>query len=74
MPPIRRCTRRLSADGRALLRTRRDVCASLSAKDHLNLFVYDGAIAPDPDGIITGGHNNSTARTIAFRAPTAGGS
>jgi hypothetical protein len=29
--------------------------------------VYDGAIVPDPDGIITGGHNNKTARTVAVR-------
>lgn len=43
-----------------------NVCALLAAKDHLNLFLYDGAITPDPEGIITGGHNNSTARTIAF--------
>jgi hypothetical protein len=44
-----------------------NVCALLAAKDHVNLFTYDGAIVPDPDGIITGGHENSTARTIAFR-------
>ncbi len=43
-----------------------NVCALLAAKDHVNLFTYDGAIVPDPDGIITGGHANSTARTIAF--------
>ena len=45
-----------------------NVCALLAAKDHVNLFLYDGAIVPDPDGIITGGHENSTARTIAFSA------
>jgi hypothetical protein len=33
----------------------------------LNLFLYDGAIVPDPEGIITAGHNNKTARTISFR-------
>jgi hypothetical protein len=43
-----------------------NVCALLAARDHVNLFTYDGAIVPDPDGIITGGHGNSTARTIAF--------
>jgi hypothetical protein len=43
-----------------------NVCALLATKDHVNLFTYDGAIVPDPDGIITGGHDNSTARTIAF--------
>jgi hypothetical protein len=44
-----------------------NVCAFLAAKDHVNLFLYDGAIVPDPDGIITAGHENTTARTIAFR-------
>ncbi len=43
-----------------------DVCALLACKDHVNLFLYDGAIVPDPDNIITGGHNNKTARTISF--------
>ena len=43
-----------------------NVCALLAAKDHVNLFLYDGAIVPDPEGIITGGHTNKTARTIAF--------
>jgi hypothetical protein len=44
-----------------------NVCALLAAKDHVNLFLYDGAIVPDPEGLITGGHDNATARTIAFR-------
>ena len=44
-----------------------NICAFLAAKDHINLFLYDGAIVPDPDGIITGGHDNTTARTVAFR-------
>jgi hypothetical protein len=44
-----------------------NICAFLAAKDHLNVFLYDGAIVPDPDGIITSGHGNKTARTIAFR-------
>ena len=44
-----------------------NVCALLAAKDHVNVFVYDGAIVPDPEGIITGGHSNTTARTIALR-------
>jgi hypothetical protein len=43
-----------------------NVCALLAAKDHVNLFLYDGAIVPDPDEIITGGHDNKTARTVAF--------
>jgi hypothetical protein len=45
-----------------------NVCALLAAKDHVNLFLYDGAIVPDPEGIITAGHTNTTARTVAFRA------
>ncbi|WP_345761995.1 DUF1801 domain-containing protein [Diaminobutyricibacter sp. McL0608] len=44
-----------------------NVCALLAAKDHVNLFVYDGAIVPDPDGIITAGHDNSTARTVGIK-------
>lgn len=43
-----------------------NVCALLAAKDHVNLFLYDGAIVADPEGLITGGHDNKTARTIAF--------
>jgi len=44
-----------------------NVCALLAAKDHVNLFLYDGAIVPDPESIITAGHDNKTARTISFR-------
>jgi hypothetical protein len=44
-----------------------NICALLAAKDHVNVFLYDGAIVPDPDGIITAGHDNKTARTVAFR-------
>ena len=44
-----------------------NVCALLAAKNHVNVFLYDGAIVPDPDGIITGGHDNKTARTVAIR-------
>ena len=43
-----------------------NVCALLAAKDHVNLFLYDGAIVSDPEGIITGGHDNKAARTVAF--------
>ncbi|MCW2859991.1 MAG: hypothetical protein JWP48_1699 [Actinoallomurus sp.] len=43
-----------------------NICALLAAKDHVNVFLYDGAIVPDPEGIITGGHDNKTARTVAF--------
>ncbi len=44
-----------------------NICALLAAKDHVNVFMYDGAIVPDPEGIITGGHDNQTARTVAVR-------
>ena len=44
-----------------------NVCALLAAKDHVNLFLYDGGIVPDPEGIITAGHQNKTARTVSFR-------
>ena len=44
-----------------------NICALLAAKDHVNIFLYDGAIVPDPERIITGGHDNKTARTIAVR-------
>lgn len=43
-----------------------NVCALLATKDHVNLFLYDGGIVPDPEGIITGGHENKTGRTIAY--------
>ena len=43
-----------------------NVAAFLAAKDHVNVFVYDGGIVPDPDGLITAGHDNQTARTIGF--------
>ena len=44
-----------------------NICALLAAKDHVNVFLYDGGIVPDPEGIITAGHANKTARTVAFR-------
>ena len=44
-----------------------NVCALLAAKDHVNVFLYDGAMVPDPYGIITSGHDNETARTVAIR-------
>ena len=43
-----------------------NVCALLAAKDHVNVFLYDGAIVPDPEGIITAGHENKTARMISI--------
>jgi hypothetical protein len=44
-----------------------NICALLAAKDHVNVFLYDGGIVPDPEGIITAGHSNKTARTVAIR-------
>jgi hypothetical protein len=44
-----------------------NICALLAAKNHVNVFLYDGGIVPDPEGIITGGHDNKTARTVAVR-------
>lgn len=44
-----------------------NICALLAATDHVNIFLYDGAIVPDPEGIITAGHDNKTARTMAVR-------
>jgi hypothetical protein len=43
-----------------------NVCALLATKDHVNVFLYDGAIVPDPEGIITAGHDNKTGRMIAI--------
>ena len=44
-----------------------NICALLAAKDHVNVFLYDGGnIPPDPEGIITGGHHNKLARTVAI--------
>jgi hypothetical protein len=43
-----------------------NICALLATKDHVNVFLYDGGIVPDPDQIITSGHTNETARTVAI--------
>ena len=43
-----------------------NICALVAARDHVNVFLYDGAIVPDPEGIITGGQSNKTARTVAI--------
>jgi hypothetical protein len=40
-----------------------NVCALLATKDHINLFLYD-PVVPDPEGVITQGHGNATARAI----------
>ena len=44
-----------------------NICAVLAAKGWVNVFLYDGAMVPDPHGIITSGHDNKTARTVAIR-------
>ena len=44
-----------------------NVCALLAARDHVNVFLYDGGLTPDPEGLITGGHDNKTGRTVAIR-------
>ena len=44
-----------------------NICALLAAKDHVNVFLYDGGIVPDPMGIITAGHDNKTARTVGIK-------
>ena len=41
-----------------------NICAFLAAKDHVNVFLYD-PIVPDPEGIITAGHDNKTGRQRA---------
>jgi hypothetical protein len=44
-----------------------NICALLAAKNHVNVFLYDGTIVPDPDGIITAGHNNKTGRMVSIK-------
>ncbi len=41
-----------------------NVCALLATKDHVNVFPYDPIVA-DPAGIVTGGHDNKSGRTMA---------
>jgi hypothetical protein len=43
-----------------------NVAAFLAARDHVNVFVYDGGLVPDPHGLVTAGQENKTARTIGF--------
>jgi hypothetical protein len=43
-----------------------NVAALLATKDHVNVFLYDGGLAPDPEHIITAGHGNLTGRQIAI--------
>jgi hypothetical protein len=48
-----------------------NVCALPATTDHVNVFLYDGGIVPDREAIITAGHDNKTARTVAVRCQTA---
>jgi hypothetical protein len=42
-----------------------NICALLATKDHVNVFLYD-PLVPDPEGIVTGGQDNKTGKTIAI--------
>ena len=42
-----------------------NVCALLAAKDHVSVFLYD-PLVPDPEGIITSGHENKSGRTVSI--------
>ena len=64
--PIRRSTETIKRTRQPYFVLEGNICALLAAKDHVNVFLYDGAIVPDPEGIITAGHDNKTARTVAF--------
>jgi hypothetical protein len=44
-----------------------NVAALLAAKDHVTIFLYDGGLTPDPEGMIDGGHRNETGRFIRIR-------
>jgi hypothetical protein len=44
-----------------------NICALLAAKNHVTVFLYDGGIVPDPEQIITGGHDNKTGRFVSIR-------
>ncbi len=63
----REVTETIKRTNRPYFVLRGNVCALLAAKDHVNVFLYDGAIVPDPEGIITAGHDNKTARTVSVR-------
>jgi hypothetical protein len=44
-----------------------NICALQGTKNHVNVFLYDGGLASDPEGIITDGHGNATGRQIKIR-------
>lgn len=60
IPPSRKQSSEPPAIGRPECRLLRPA----RGKDHINVFLYDGGIVPDPEQIITSGHNNKTARTF----------
>ncbi len=44
------------------------ISRALAARDHVNVFLYDGGIVPDPEGIDhLAGTGTMTARTVAVR-------
>jgi hypothetical protein len=42
-----------------------NICALLATRDHVNVFLYDPTV-PDPEGIVTSGHENTTGRTVSI--------
>jgi hypothetical protein len=42
-----------------------NVCALLAAQGWVDVFIYNGALVDDPTGLITGGQQNVSGRTIA---------
>ena len=53
--------------GLSLVETSVELRHQLNARWGFVAFVDAGAIVPDPNGIITAGHDNQTARTVGFR-------
>jgi hypothetical protein len=66
-PPTREVTETIKRTRQPYFVLQGNICALLAAKDRVNVFLYDGALVPDPDGIITAGHGNTTAPTVAVR-------
>ena len=58
--------RGLSAHAPAIFRSAGQHLRVARGQKWVNVFLYNGAIVPDPH-IITGGHDNKTARTVAIR-------
>ena len=65
--PTRRSRRRSSGPSSPTSSSQGNVIALLAAKDHVSVFLYDGGLTPDPEGIITAGHGNKTGRQISIR-------